>query len=188
MKKTIFRILAIAVCGLLLLFFAVLFVLSMIPKKNETGLLVSERLTVTYSEQAKDSGTYIHQLSGRIFNDSGKTVAIRSVEVSVTGKDGERSVIAVENVALLPRTEQEIFLEWTDVSAYDHVRQIRAVTDTGEEFLPNGTGNGGISAGTIGCGFLMLLFGVLLLWNIRQYRYGLEEEKMKSAQNGKSSG
>ena len=184
-KQPIFRLLLIVGSGVLVLFFAVLSVLSVVPEKNETGLSVSETLTVSYSKQAKDSGVYIHQLSGRIFNDSGKAVTLRSLEVLLEGKDGEeRTVIVAEGDRLLPRTEQEIFLEWSETSAYDHVRRIRAVTDAGEGILPNGTGSG-VSAGTVLFGFLTLLCVGILLWSIRQYRYGLEEAKMNAA-NGKN--
>ena len=165
----------ISVFGLCTLFSLVISILSMVPVN--TSVEIREEIRVFSSAvNASESTAYVVEVSGAIRNSTEKDLVVERLEVqtvTVGGKAGP--VVVFENVELPARATVTVARTVTSEDSCDRAGDIYATVAGETSYLRNPAAQE--ATASLVPLFFTLVFGYLLVYACKVYRYMLEEER-----------
>lgn len=174
-NKHLLQFLWIPVCGLLTLLCLLLTVLGAVSGPT-SALEVREEIHISSSPKTgAEVPVYICQLTGELFNPTGKDVALDTLKVSMQGDEGSEYVLYLTDLVVPARRALVLEATWESAAPYDRVTGLRAVNAerTDEEIRTDE----GLSPTVLLFGILTLLSLLATLHFVRQRVYIAEEEK-----------
>lgn len=171
-KKHVAYNLLVLLCGVLVLTFLVLTLVSLLSVKGNKGVAVKEKFDVSSSALDTTNQNFVSQLSGYLINYEDKKEEIDSILV-VVGNGSERQEIKLEGLTLYPRLAEEIRHEWKTNFDFDRVHSVSIVIDGERQMLANSTAEWELNPNVFIYAFLCALscFGTVFVFKKRYYRY-----------------
>ena len=181
MTRHILQNLLILLLAAICLGLVLLTVLDLIPA-NASGLMLSEKITVSSSQIYANEENRISVVRGTFQNPTNATVVIEKAMIVASNAEGAEKLIELTGISIPARTDKEIVYSWQEAAAYDRILSITVTVEGEEDLVPNSVSSATVDGFAVVYLILLAIFALLLVWacKVRYYMYQEDTEKAKN--------